>query len=97
VSDFLRYLWRHPRRTGFIAFNALVVVTVLCWALFTKDFEGGLAGVPNLMLGYTGMWLLLVAWAGGWIAWAIMVARRHYRAARPPAAQPSPAPGPAAD
>jgi hypothetical protein len=95
VSDFLRYLWRHPRRTGFIAFNALVVVALLCWALFTKDLTGGLAGIPNLMLGYTGMALLLVAWAGGWIAWAVMVWRRHHRAPHRPA--PSPASDPAAE
>jgi len=96
VSGFLRYLWRHPRRTGFIAFNAVVIVAVLCWALFTKDLEGGLAGLPTLMLGYTGMVLLLVAWVAGWIAWAVMVARRHYRAAHLPA-EPNPASGPAAE
>jgi hypothetical protein len=74
------YLWRHPRRTGFMVFNAIVVVLLLAWAVFTNDMtHEGIAGVPNVMLGYTGMALLLVAWIVGWIAWAIMVTRRHAR------------------
>ena len=74
----LLYLWRHPRRTGFLTFNIVVLVLLLGWAMFTNDMsrqvEGGL---PNVVLGYTGMALAVVALIVGWIAWAFMVSARH--------------------
>ena len=39
--------------------------------------EQGVAGVPNIMLGYTGMALMIAALIVGWIAWAVMVTSRH--------------------
>jgi len=74
----LRYLWRHPRRTGFVIFNLVVVAILLGWAQFTTSMsQQGIAGVPNVMLGYTGMALMLAALIAGWIAWAVMVTSRH--------------------
>ena len=72
------YLWRHPRRTGFLVFNLIVVALLLVWAQFTSSMsQAGLAAVPNLMLGYTGMALMVTALIVGWIAWAVMVTSRH--------------------
>ncbi len=74
----LRYLWRHPRRTGFIIFNLVAVAILLGWAQLTGSMtQQGIAGVPNIMLGYTGMALMIVALIVGWIAWAVMVTSRH--------------------
>jgi hypothetical protein len=74
----LRYLWRHPRRTGFIIFNLIAVAILVGWAQLTGTMsQQGIAGVPNIMLGYTGMALMLVALVAGWIAWAGMVTTRH--------------------
>jgi protein-S-isoprenylcysteine O-methyltransferase Ste14 len=78
VKRALRYLWRHPRRTGFIIFNLVVVAILFGWAQITASMsQQGIAGVPNVMLGYTGMALLLAALIAGWIAWAVMVTSRH--------------------
>ena len=74
----LLYLWRHPRRTGFIIFNLVVVALLLVWAQFTNSMaSGGLGGLPNVMLGYTGMALAIAALFAGWIAWAVMVTSRQ--------------------
>ena len=74
----LRYLWRHPRRTGFLIFNLAVLVVLLGWAQLTSSMsQQGFAGLPNVILGYTGMALMVLALAIGWIAWAIMVTSRH--------------------
>ena len=72
------YLWRHPRRTGFIIFNLIVLALLLAWAQFTSSMSHeGLAALPNVMLGFTGMALMVVALIVGWIAWAVMVSSRH--------------------
>jgi len=81
----LLYLWRHPRRTGFLIFNLLVVGALFAWALFTNSMvDAGIGGLPNLMLGYTGMALAIVALVAGWIAWAAMVTSRHAHPPAPP-------------
>ena len=80
MRDALRYLWRHPRRTGFVVFNLIVVAVLLAWAVFTSTMaQQGIAGLPNVMLGYTGMALAVVALVVGWISWAVMVTSRHAR------------------
>ena len=85
----LRYLWRHPRRTGFIIFNLVVVAILLGWAQLTGSMsQQGIAGVPNIMLGYTGMALMVVALIVGWIAWAVMVTTRHAHLPQPPSDRP---------
>ena len=72
------YFWRHPRRTGFIIFNVLVLCLLLGWGAFTsRSVEDGLGGVPNIMLGATGMGLLILTWIVGWIAWGTMAAATH--------------------
>ena len=82
----LLYLWRHPRRTGFIIFNLVVIGLLLVWAQFSGSIASeGLGGLPYLMLGYTGMGLAILALLVGWIAWAVMVTSRHARQAPPPA------------
>ena len=74
------YFWRHPRRTGFILFNVAVLAALAAWGSFTNNIgHDGLAGVPNLMLGYTGMGFLIVAWIAAWVAWGFMVASRQAR------------------
>lgn len=76
----LRYLWHHPRRTGFVIFNLMAVAVLFGWAQLTSSMtQQGIAGVPNIMLGYTGMVLMIVALIVGWIAWAVMVTSRHAR------------------
>lgn len=77
----LVYLWRHPRRTGFFIFNAAAIAAFVAWGVGTANMSTeGLTAVPNVMLGYVGMALLLAALAVGWLAWGIMVMLRH----RPP-------------
>lgn len=74
----LLYLWRHPRRTGFLIFNLVVLAILFGWGFFTNDMSRqGVAGLPNVALGYTGMAIAIVALVAGWIAWAVMVTRRH--------------------
>ena len=78
MSNALAFLWRHPRRTGFIILNLIVLVAFLAWGAFTADMSNeGIGGVPNAMLGYTGMALLIVVWIVAWLAWAGLWARRH--------------------
>lgn len=78
--DFLAYLWRHPRRTGFITLNLLVLVTFVAWGIFTHEMsKEGIGGVPNVVLGYTGLTLLVVVWIAAWLAWAWMAASRQFR------------------
>lgn len=78
MSNALAFLWRHPRRTGFIALNLIVLAAFLAWGAFTADVSNeGIVGLPNVMLGYTGMALLIVLWLFAWLAWAWLVARRH--------------------
>jgi hypothetical protein len=78
LSPTLAYFWRHPRRTGFIALNLVVLAAFIAWGWFTAEMsDEGIGGVPNAMLGYTGMALLIVLWVVAWIAWAWLLARRH--------------------
>jgi hypothetical protein len=78
VSNPVAYLWRHPRRTGFIILNVIVLVAFIAWGAFTADMSNeGIGGVPNVMLGYTGMALLTAVWIVAWLAWAWLLARRH--------------------
>ena len=72
------YLWRHPRRTGFIVFNLVVIALLLVWAQFSGSMAAeGIGGLPYVMLGYTGMGLAVLSLHVGWIAWAVMVTSRH--------------------
>ena len=78
MSSALAFLWRHPRRTGFIVLNVIVLVAFIGWGAFTADMTNeGMGGIPNAMLGYTGMALLIVLWVVAWLAWAWLLARRH--------------------
>lgn len=78
MSSALAYLWRHPRRTGFITLNLIVLVAFIAWGALTADMTNqGVGGLPNLVLGYTGMALLIVVWIVAWLAWAWLLARRH--------------------
>ena len=80
MNNALAYLWRHPRRTGFVAFNAIVLLALFAWGAFTADMSReGIAGVPNVMLGYTGMTVLALIWIGGWVAWLMLLVRRQAR------------------
>jgi hypothetical protein len=78
MTDALAFLWRHPRRTGFITLNLIVLVAFIAWGAFTADMSNeGIGGVPNVMLGYTGMALLIVLWIVAWLAWLWLLARRY--------------------
>jgi hypothetical protein len=80
MSGPLAYLWRHPRRTGFITLNVIVLIAFLGWGTFTANMsKEGIGAMPNLMLGYTGMSLLIVLWIVAWLAWAWLVASRQLR------------------
>jgi protein-S-isoprenylcysteine O-methyltransferase Ste14 len=86
----LRYLWRHPRRTGFVIFNLIVVALLLVWAVFTSMMaQQGIGGIPNVMLGYTGMALAVLVLVVGWISWAVMVTSRHARLEKNGTASPN--------
>jgi protein-S-isoprenylcysteine O-methyltransferase Ste14 len=86
MKQAMLYLWRHPRRTGFLIFNLVAVLALFVWAQFTSDMtHKGITAVPNIMLGYTGMALMVAVLIGGWIAWAVMVTSRHARHAAAPA------------
>lgn len=75
-------LWRHPRRWGFIAFNALPLAAVVSWIVVTQnDVETlGVFGLPYYALGYVGIAFLVIAWLAAWVAWIVMVVRRRRRA-----------------
>ncbi len=76
----LHYLWRHPRRTGFIAFNLIVLCCLGAWAAWSPVADSaGIAGVPNLALASTAIAVLLLSWIGSWLAWGGMVAARRLR------------------
>lgn len=80
MSEFFAYLWRHPRRTGFITLNVVVLLTFIGWGVFTHEMtKEGIGGVPNVMLGYTGLVLLSIVWIGAWIAWGWMAASKQLR------------------
>lgn len=67
----LALLWRHPRWTGFIAFNVVVVAAFFGFRGFALTMShAGPGGIPNVILGYAGMTFLAVAWAIAWGAWA---------------------------
>ena len=75
MSDQPPYVQRHPRRIGFVVFNLLVAATLIWWSVFTAQWaDDGIAGVPNLVLGVSGVALLIALWVGGWIAWGAMLA-----------------------
>ena len=89
MSNPVAYLWRHPRRTGFITLNLIVLAAFLGWGTFTAQMsQEGLGGLPNVMLGYTGMALLVILWIVAWLAWAWLNVRRtiqrHHQQAAPP-------------
>jgi hypothetical protein len=74
------FLLRHPRRTGFIAFNLVVLALLVAWALAgPRDLEAGVADLPNWVLGHVGMALLLATWVVAWLAWGWMVVSRRRR------------------
>jgi hypothetical protein len=80
MSNPIAYLWRHPRRTGFVTFNVIVLLAFIGWGAFTAEMtREGIAGVPNVMLGYTGMAFLALAWSAGWAAWLVLLVRRQAR------------------
>jgi hypothetical protein len=39
MNDALAFLWRHPRRTGFIALNLIVLVAFIAWGWFTAEMS----------------------------------------------------------
>ncbi len=47
MSNPIAYLWRHPRRTGFITLNIVVLVAFVAWGTFTRDMSTeGLGALP---------------------------------------------------
>jgi hypothetical protein len=73
-------LLQHPRRLGFIIFNAAALVIFVSWIALTQDAGMlGLLGLPYYALGYLGMAILAITWVIAWIAWAWMVTARRLR------------------
>lgn len=80
MNDTLAYFWRHPRRTGFIALNVIVLLAFIAWGVFTHEMtKEGIGGLPNVIVGYTGLALLTTLWIVAWLAWGWMVASRQLR------------------
>jgi hypothetical protein len=71
---------RHPRRLGFILFNAIAVTLIALWLWTrTESSESGITDLPNMVLSTVGIVVLVAIWAGMWIAWAVMVWSRRRR------------------
>ncbi len=75
---------RHPRKFGFTVFNVAMVIAIVGWGIFTSNAASsvateGLSAVPQMLIGYTGMFLLLGLFVLGWVMWTIFVIyhRRH--------------------
>lgn len=75
----LQYLWRHPRRTGFAAFNLVALTLLALWSAIAPRATD-LGNVPNLALSYTAMSFVILAVVAGWVAWGFMLVRRHWPA-----------------
>lgn len=71
---------RHPRRLGFIAFNAIALLAFLAsWSIRADGMRNGVPGLPNVALGTTAMVIVAAVWAACWIAWGWMVWLRRRR------------------
>ncbi len=46
VKRALVYLWRHPRRTGFVIFNVIAVLLLFAWAQFTANMSTSCSATP---------------------------------------------------
>lgn len=70
---------KHPRRLGFVVFNAAVLLAVVALVAFlgTNTGSGGFTAVPNTALAATALVILGIVWAGTWLAWGAMVWRRR--------------------
>jgi hypothetical protein len=69
---------RHPRRFGFVLFNAICLVLLVAWlSLRASSVDDGIAGLPNLALTTAGVVVLVLVWAGSWVAWGFMVWNRR--------------------
>ena len=80
MTGLLDYFWRHPRRTGFIALNVVVLLAFVAWAMFTSEMtREGVGALPSVILGYTGLVLLSILWIGAWLAWGWFVVTRQLR------------------
>lgn len=74
---------RHPRRTGFIAFNLIAVALfALAFGISISSTEAGVAGFPNVVLGTTAMVVIATVWVATWLAWGWMVWLRRRRVMR---------------
>jgi heme A synthase len=74
---------KHPRRLGFITFNAVVLVTALALVAFlvSTNSSGDVGALPNAALASTGLMVLGIVWVGTWVAWGLMVWSRRRRRA----------------
>lgn len=80
MRNYLRSLFRHPRRLGFAAFNLIIILLLtLKSTAGPGDPEAGLFDLPSLVVGYVGTIFLLTAWGLGWLAWTLMVLSRRRR------------------
>jgi hypothetical protein len=70
---------KHPRRFGFVTFNAVMVIAAagLIGFLAGNTGTGGFGAVPNTALAAGGLVVLAIVWIGTWIAWGAMVWRRR--------------------
>jgi hypothetical protein len=73
-----RYLWRHPRRTGFALFNLGILAAIaLCLAVLPNLGQGGVAELPNAVLIAAATGLLGFLLVAVWVAWGGLVAARR--------------------
>jgi hypothetical protein len=73
-------LLHHPRRLGFLIFNAIVVVLIVAWGVMTSGTSAdGVASLPSLLIGPVGTMLLLALLVAGWGIWIGFVLLRRIR------------------
>ena len=78
MRNFLNRLPRHPRMFGFTVFNVLMVIAIIAWGAFTSHASSsaamdGVYAVPEMLIGYAGMFLLFGIFILGWVMWTIFV------------------------
>lgn len=69
---------RRPRLFGFTIFNVAMVVAIVGWGFFTARAASkvpavGVYAVPEMLVGYTGMAILLGLFALGWVLWLVFI------------------------
>ena len=87
MANLLDRLPRHPRKFGFTVFNVAMLAAIIGWGVFTSHAASsaataGVYAVPEMLIGYTGMFLLLGLFVLGWVLWTVFVIYHHRESRR---------------